>query len=296
MTLKRITDDEIVQAIFSLKDTKDRGLRSNFKQLDNAVGGIWRDGIVIQGPPDAGKTSLCKNLQVAFCIGHNAVIDLDLENPKTENLINLMAIFLASFHGKGAPTRGQLTDNPEILAEGVNVELRVKHLLPYYYRAEVDEEERKKKPEQMLYGWVAGVARELPRGKQVALFLDSLQYLADSSPLSKDPLQNVEKWISTLVRVRARAESELGLNLPIFLIPHRLKSTHNVDEMMQLKGSSAIPHWARTQLKLERTGPNDIKVKVLRAQYGTGKGNEIFFHFDQARLLMEEYQSERRDW
>ena len=281
--LHPITDEAILDAIYELKDVKKHGLRSNLPRLDEAIGGIWRDGVVIQGLPDAGKTVLAKNLAVAFCVAGNRVIDLDLENDERENLINVVLIFRAMMKGKGAPTRGELMERPDVLAEGVNVELLRTYLMPNYWMVKV--------PERLTPGdldaWMARVSDGLARGKQVALFLDSLNYLARMYPFRGTSLDSVEKWVAEIANLRRKWQ------MPVFIVPHRLKHTEGVDEMMEMKGSSAIPHFARTQIKLERVSPAVVKCKILRAQFGSRE--DILLKLDQTRLLLTEHKEER-EW
>ena len=284
--LKRISSEALIGAIYDLKETKKHGLRSNLKGLDNQIGGIWRDGIVIQGLPDSGKTVLSKNLAVSFCIGGNRVIDVDLENDERENLINITLIFLAMLKGKGAPTRGELMERPAILSEAVNVDLLEKHLYPFYHYIGAGAD---KITEDAMEGWMAGLTEGQTRGSQVALFLDSLHYLAKLYPIRniRDPLESVEQWIAALGRIKSKWQ------MPVFIIPHRLKSTQGMDEMMELKGSSSIPHFARTQIKLERVAPGEVKVKILRAQFGSRES--MLLRLDQLRLLLTEYE-DGREW
>jgi hypothetical protein len=253
--LPTLKPEDFIKAITELREIGKHGLKSGLGKIDETVGGIWRDGIVISGDPGHGKTIFALNLMFGFMESKNRVIYLDLENDRRDTIKRMILIALNRIFGKDAPTEGQLIKDPNILTNPDFWEKIHCYLEPYFSLVSIGD---KKITPKMCDNWLKTIAGEIQQtGKQAILVIDSLN----------------EAEIKLL---------KVKYQIPIALICHVTKGGSK--EIFNPKGSSGIAHFARTQIEIKRPEgkASIIEANIVRSQFGqTGVKR---YDFDQMRL------------
>lgn len=282
------------QALSDLRYISKEGLKSGYKKLDPAIGGVWRDGIVFSGEPGGGKSILSLNLAVRFAGRGNRVILFDLENDRRDIIKRLVLIILTQIMGShGAPTEngliGEGQDLPKIEAYKPTMQAYFEHITVFSVG------DHKVTP-KTLDGWMRLASEEVGRskkqnskgeesGKQAILFIDSINELASAYPLMRGTYESLERWLSAIKGLRVKYQ------IPVCLICHVPKDTQA--EIFNPKGSSGIAHFARTQIIVKKTPRptkfyDEVAVEIVRSQFGPGRERGIGFALDKGRLNMEE--------
>jgi len=263
--------DQIVDAFYELKETKKLGLRSGLGKIDERIGGIWRDGIVVSGDPGAGKTMFCLNLAIGFATSGNRIIYLDLENDWRDTVTASVSILLNKFEGDKAPRLKEIIDNPTLIVDNTHY-WELIHLYFQYFTL-VDIRNLRVNP-GLLRSWVKVAVQEREeRGKQVILFIDSINELATVFSMNRGLYESLEKWLAEIKLIRAQYQ------MPIVLVCHVPKDS--TKEIFNPKGSSGIAHFARTQIMIIRPHARKIRAKILRAQFGNKGETELAFDPDR---------------
>lgn len=275
--LPTLKPEDFVSAISELKEIGKHGLKSGLGSIDEVIGGIWRDGVVISGKPGHCKTIFSLNLAFGFMQSENCVIYLDLENDRRDTIKRMILITLNRTFGKDAPTEGDLIRHPELLAHIEFWEKIYKHLQPYFSLVNADAD-RRISP-KTIDAWLKIAAEEVQEnGKQAILIIDSINELSTISPLAKGLYESLERWLAEIKLLRVRYQ------IPIALICHVPKDSP--EQIFNPKGSSGIAHFARTQIVIKRPGASVVEANIVRAQFGeTGK---VRYDFDQVRLGLKE--------
>jgi hypothetical protein len=275
--LPTLTPDDFVNAITELREIGRHGLKSGLGSIDEMIGGIWRDGVVISGKPGHGKTVFTLNLIWGFIQSLNRVIYLDLENDRRDTIKRMILITLNRIYGENGPTEGELIKHPEVLAHVEFWEKIYKHLQPYFSLINLTAD--KKISPKIIDGWLKIAAEEIrENGKQAILIIDSINELAAISPLAKGLYESLERWLAEIKLLRVKYQ------IPIALICHVPKDSP--EQIFNPKGSSGIAHFARTQIVIKRPGASSIEANIVRSQFGrTGKAR---YDFDQMRLGLKE--------
>jgi len=245
-------------------------------KIDETVGGIWRDGIVISGDPGHGKTIFALNLMFGFMESKNRVIYLDLENDRRDTIKRMILITLNRIFGKAAPTEGQLIKDPNILTNPDFWEKIHCYLEPYFSLVSIGDG---KITPKMFDNWLKTIAGEIQQtGKQAILVIDSLNELSLVYPLARNIYESLERWLAEIKLLKVKYQ------IPIALICHVTKGGSK--EIFNPKGSSGIAHFARTQIEIKRPEgkASIIEANIVRSQFGqTGVKR---YDFDQMRLGM----------
>ncbi|MFX0202101.1 MAG: DnaB-like helicase C-terminal domain-containing protein [Candidatus Hodarchaeota archaeon] len=276
--LPTLKPEDFIKAITELREIGKHGLKSDLKNIDTKIGGIWRDGVVISGDPGHGKTIFFLNLIFGFLRSENKVIYLDLENDRRDTIKRMILITLNRIFGKDAPTEGQLIKDPTILANTIFWEKI--HQYPESHFTLINIGDKKITP-GILDNWLKETVREIQQtGKQAILGIDSLNELALVYPLARNIYESLEKWLAEIKLLRVRYQ------IPIALICHVPKDAPK--EIFTPKGSSGIAHFARTQIVIKRPTASTLEANIVRSQFGeTGK---VLYNFDQMRLGISEKQ------
>jgi hypothetical protein len=267
---------EIIQAFQELRDIRKKGLRSGLGNIDDMIGGIWRDGVVISGDPGHGKTVFSLNLSVGFGASGNRIIYLDLENDRRDIISLVTSIMLFRFMGERAPSLADMVNDPHLISQPDYWEKIELHLRPFFSLIDVT---NLKVRLEMLREWMKIAAKELKEhpGKQAILFIDSINELATVFPLANSLYESLERWLAGIKLLRIQYQ------IPIALICHVPKDS--TKEIFNPKGSSGIAHFARTQMIIKRMKENErmvVEASVVRAQFGkTGRRR---FVLDEERL------------
>lgn len=282
-TLPILRPDDFITAITELREVNKHGLKSGLGEIDQMIGGIWRDGIVISGKPGHGKTIFSLNLVFGFMKSGNRVIYLDLENDRRDTVKRIILITLNRVFSKNAPTEGELIRDPEILAHTEFWEKIYKDLQPYF--SLINPTSDKRITPKTIDAWLKIASEEIQEnGKQAILIIDSINELSAISPLAKGLHESLERWLAEIKLLKVRYQ------IPIALICHVPKDSP--EEIFNPKGSSGIAHFARTQIVIKRPSASTIEANIVRSQFGrTGK---VRYDFDQMRLGLKEqveYQS-----
>jgi len=270
-----VTISEITDAILELTKIQKDGPKTKFQRLDRTVGGVWLDGVAISGERGVGKSLLVDHMMIDFAMAGNEVVKLDLENNRRHILERLFLIFACRVLGReSAPQKMELRDYPKWMGNvGIN---RKWHdnmkdriwLIDSAY-------EKRLTPEQ-----IDELVKErwevlAPMEKQVILIVDSFDVLNNRFPLCSGEYESQQRWLSEIQAIGTKYQ------IPIILISHMGKSG-------PFKGTTAIQHYARTQILLEpvENEPNTVIVNVLRAQYG--EASRIRMEIDRTRLALRE--------
>jgi len=249
------------------------GPKTRFKKLNKGVG-EWADGIAISGVRGAGKSLLVNHAMVDFAAQGHEVIKLDMENPRRRILEVMLHIFVGSVWETGIPTWHQLREYPKWLGD---VKLnRYWHERIGQRMWIVDSAYEKKLTPEHIDELVQDRWEQLkPDEKQVILVIDSIDVLNNKFRLASTEYDSQQKWLAEIQSIGMKYE------IPIILISHMGKGG-------PFKGTTAIQHWARTQILLEKDDPEsaEVLVKILRAQYG--EEGQLKMEIDKLRLRMRE--------
>ena len=189
--LPTLTHDDFVTAITELREIGKHGLKSGLGSIDEMIGGIWRDGVVISGKPGHGKTIFTLNLVFGFMQSGNRVICLDLENDRRDTIKRMILIALNRIFGDVAPTEGQLIKEPNILANVDFWKEVHKNLQPHF--SLISATDSKILP-KTLNGWLKLASEEIrEKGKQGILVIDSINELSAVSPLARGIYESLER-------------------------------------------------------------------------------------------------------
>jgi len=277
--LPTLAPDDFINAITELQGIGKHGLKSGLGSIDEMIGGIWRDGVVISGKPGHGKTIFSLNLAFGFMQSKNRVIYLDLENDRRDTIKRMILIALNRIFGKDGPTEAELIRHPEILAHVEFWEKIYKHLQPYFSLVNAAADKRIS-PKSIDDGLKIAAEEIQERGKQAILIIDSINELSTISPLARGLYESLERWLAEIKLLRVRYQ------IPIALICHVPKDSP--EQIFNPKGSSGIAHFARTQIVIKRPMASTIEANVVRSQFGrTGK---VLYSFDQMRLGISDNQ------
>ena len=276
-TLPTLSEGDFVKAITELREIGKHGLKSGLGSIDEMIGGIWRDGLVVSGKPGSGKTIFSLNLAFGFMQSKNRVIYLDLENDRRDTIKRMILITLSRIFGSAAPTEGQLIKTPDVLAHVEFWEKIYKNLQPYLSLVNADAN-RRIRP-KTLNSWLKIAAEEIQEtGKQAILVIDSINELTNISPLARGIYESLERWLSEIKSLKVQYQ------VPVLLICHVPKESPV--EIFNPKGSSGIAHFARTQIVIKRPEVSTIEARVVRSQFG--KTGKVRYRFDQMRLALKE--------
>jgi hypothetical protein len=248
--------------------------------LDEQIGGIWRDGIVISGYPGVGKSVFAKHLAIPAVVGGHEVIYLDLENDRADILEAFLLVFLSAMMGDKAPTRMQLRQNPEILRDTETILMFERDVGDRAWILDASYE--KKITPAHLAELIEDRMNVLKaEDKTVVLLIDSLNELNSLWPLGKGEYESMQRWLAEIKHIKAKYQ------IPVVLICHVTKIP-NREEMMTPKGTSGLGHFARTQLiiEIDENQKATVIVKVVRSQFGEVGQTKLLF--DRTRLSLKE--------
>lgn len=270
--------EDVTKSIFKIKNLIRCGPRSGFSRLDQRIGGVWRDGVVISGSPGAGKSLLVSHLALRFVIGGHVVILVDLENDLKDVHERLFLIFLSSMAAKKAPTKGQFHDAPEmVLTDPKWIRAFQDHIANRLWIIDSGHDKA------MTPAHLEELVREewekvTQEEKQVVLIIDSVNELNSLWPLGKSEYESIQRWLSEIKHIKSKYE------IPVILV------CHVTQEGQGFKGTSGLRHFGRTQILLEsgdkENTRNDIILTIQRSQYG--QTGDTPFHLDRTRLMLEE--------
>jgi len=264
----------IPEAIEEIKHIKEKGLKTGFPSIDNALWGV-RDFVSISGYPGTGKTALALQWAIAWASEGKHILYFDFEN-------SLRELYRRILSNMGSLTYEDMRENKvgmNLIEEASNLLSRTLHII---------------KPSdinitpQLMHSYIRHF------NNNVILFADSINKLAETYPLEhtmyKDRRTMIDTWLGRLEQIKDR------FNIPVIItseVPKPEPGKKKIDvTVFAPKETGRIAYTSRIMFVLEREpGEWTGKLHLVKNQFGMTKmGVPIEFEKFVWRIEEKDYQ------